>query len=321
MRHVLNIVASCSDTKATAPPPELRLRSVHEESAEARGREWLRRLELRGLHNHEAPAAKVYRGVYWSNVLRLVDTADALLYEPRLWIASAGYGLIRSDTPIAPYAATFTAGLPDSVSHDGGARGSQALRAWWKHLQAEREGDSRTCRNLADLVLAQPDSSVLVLGSPAYMDAMSDDLAAAVSHLPNPQRLVIVSSNGAIRGPALAANFVANDARLCTEFGGALVAIHAKTARFVVEHAGGEPLMAAQAAAAVSRLIDAQPAFCRPSRTPQSDEDVIEFISRELRLDSQLRPSPLLRRFRAANFQCEQSRFKALHARVTRGEQ
>ena len=33
----------------------------------------------------------------------------------QLWACSAGYGLIRADALVRPYAATFTSGHPDSV--------------------------------------------------------------------------------------------------------------------------------------------------------------------------------------------------------------
>src|SRR5262249_60222115 len=54
-------------------------------------------------------------GEHWAASLDAQRTAEQRGVASRLWVLSGGYGLLPSDTEVAPYAATFVSGNADSV--------------------------------------------------------------------------------------------------------------------------------------------------------------------------------------------------------------
>src|SRR4051794_14410967 len=94
-------------------PAELRLRQVAGGSASVRADRWWRRLTGHG--SETVPAVDLYGGDHWSIAKTLPDVARANGFEARLWVSSAGYGLVPADAKIRAYSATFATGQPDSV--------------------------------------------------------------------------------------------------------------------------------------------------------------------------------------------------------------
>src|SRR5581483_11722789 len=74
------------------------------------------------------PAAELYLGDHWA-VVRELATRPGV----RVWVCSAGYGLVSVESPLRPYSATFAAGEPDSVCV-GAEDVTATRRAWWRAL-------------------------------------------------------------------------------------------------------------------------------------------------------------------------------------------
>src|SRR5947199_312969 len=113
-------------------------------------------------------AIKLYSGTYWATVRRVHMRALAQGYDAKLWITSAGYGLVAATARIKPYSATFSKDNHDSVCPGALSRIERAdiLRRWWNGIIRGR--------GLASIATRDAQASVLVIAGPAYIEAMRD---------------------------------------------------------------------------------------------------------------------------------------------------
>src|SRR5437867_843027 len=127
---VLNLVVTCTDRKTRSVPKACMLRDVHGRSIEERVERWIERLEDGS--EETLPAVDLYAGDHWSVARSLETVAVARGLEARVWIASAGYGLIPLRGLVRAYSATFSPGHADSVAAEsnGSDPAGLAERRW-----------------------------------------------------------------------------------------------------------------------------------------------------------------------------------------------
>jgi hypothetical protein len=317
---MLNIVVSCTYRKRrTGPASKLtadqsvRLRGI-EGPMHERSDSWWNALDSAELPT--MAARDLYAGEHWSTSLKLPELAKARGFKPRLWVCSAGYGLISGDTAIKPYSATFSPG-PDSVHRPGAdAIGpSEANESWWT-LLANRQLETAQPRTLSELHSVHPDSKLLVVASERYTRALRGDISAGC--LDDPERVLLISA-GYPPNDKLAPLLLPADARFQQKVGGVRQALNARLAKWVLEDADPAEGFGA-IRARFQRELERAPALQSYDRTPMGDDEVSTFIEDEinkLRSSNQKAcHSPLLRRLRDQGNACEQSRFRRLFADV-----
>ncbi|MEI6503304.1 MAG: hypothetical protein WCP21_20010, partial [Armatimonadota bacterium] len=137
--------------------------SVAGTSLSARFQKWSRNLE--GYSGTRYRAVELYCGNAWSVVRRIVENG-ALGPRVRLWIASAGCGLLRPDTMLPPYSATFARGERDCVVRDGDA---DVVAAWWKLLAGTRKLTGVGVGSIADIARKHSGEVLIVALSSEYL--------------------------------------------------------------------------------------------------------------------------------------------------------
>lgn len=316
MAKMIYIVASCTDRKRERPPAALRLRSVAPHAADDRAERWWDRL-----HDHRSPttiASDLYVGDHWTVVRSLPEVARAAGYRAELWVASAGYGLIPASASVRSYSATFGGRHPDSVAPNGmGALRTSVNRAWWTALCAF-SFTRGVPRSLAELAQDDPGAWIVVVASPDYVSAISNDLLAARKHLKRAARLLVVSS---VTGPELGeltTNIIPSDARLQAAVGGALLSLHARVARKILQEAHRWDLDAEVVKPRYERLLARSSAPPRAHRDKLSDAEVRRFIRTQRAKQIDVTHTRLLRQLREDGSACEQSRFRELFFKETR---
>jgi len=311
----IQIVASCTNGKRRFIPPDLRLGGISQPLS-ARLATWGDRLQRSGV----APVAVIdlYRGQHWAVVRELPAVADASGYRADLWVASAGYGLVRANAQIRPYSATFTTSAPDSVWRPSDGDRRATLRAWWGGLQALPVLAADTPRSLTELAGLSQHSAILVIASPAYVIAMADDLAGARERLADPQRLIVISRRHESLPGWLALHVVPSEAPLSRVLGGSRGSLHARTARRILREVATLPLRADLLIPHYARLVSEGRTPSAPARLQISDEDVRGFIGGAMVINEGLSRTAALRRLRETGQACEQRRFARLFAEVTR---
>lgn len=306
----LNIVASCTARKAVAASAEFRLRTITGSPAPARARAWQERLERSDVRT---PAASLYKGAHWKAILDLSVAAARSGAAARLWIASAGLGLISGEEQVVAYSATFVPNDPDSVSAGFAGDWKSYARDWWRTLGDLSRSRGRHPCTIAELARYEPRAAMLVVASPRYLHAMRDDLAAAARVLANPSALVIVTSKADADLQVLADWTVVTSARLQTWAGGGCGSQNARFALRFAEQFGSVPWKAEQFRKELNHLSPSSPRAPRKSAT---DVAVVNFISRQLATEPRTSWTRALRLLRDAGLACEQSRFRELFTGV-----
>jgi len=107
---VVNVVVTCTKDKRYPVSEECQLRNVPGGTLRERMQEWHTRTN-RHWRTH-VPVKDLYAGDHWANV----RSFESSYFDIDIWVCSAGFGLVRFDDEIAPYAATFSKSHPDSLS-------------------------------------------------------------------------------------------------------------------------------------------------------------------------------------------------------------
>ncbi|WP_109485786.1 hypothetical protein [Occallatibacter savannae] len=255
------------------------------------------------------PAFDLYQGDYWANIRRMVGAVQTKsCIDVRLWIASAGCGLICPSTLIPPYSATFAPYGADTVSSEIGE-----LRQWWKLLSSIRIGNEAH-RSISGLASEDPESLLLVTGSPAYLQAMADDLQQAVSKIRHGANLTILCRRGALPGE-LEQFKVHLTANMRSVVGGALISLSARVLAWLVCN---HPLALNRPGieTALRQLNMDSGEFVVPKRKRATDEEIKDFISDRIEEDIRVSRSSVLTAFRRSGNAAEEKRFQMLFREV-----
>lgn len=314
--RTLHIVASCTQGKRCVVPPELRLGDVPDGALGQRLATWSDRLQQSGAER--IAAINLYRGQHWAVVRALPEVARAVGYPAKLWVSSAGYGLVPAEAQVCPYSATFAASEADSVWRPGDGDRRTALRTWWNGMQGVPGPDAAAPRSISDLAGNDVNAVILVIASPSYIAAMAEDLAGVRKKLVDPQRLIIISSRNGSLPDWLTSHLVPSEAPLSSVLGGTLGSLHARTARQILQGSAELPLRADVLVSHYERLVSQAETATTPTRLKLPDEEVRKFIREVTSGNGSLTYTAALRKLRTRGQACEQRRFASLYAEVTR---
>ena len=298
----VHVIVTCSNRKSRPIPAALRLGQVAGRSALQRARGWTSRLAQSG-NAPQIAAVELYAGEHWS-VARRFLTVHQPGEDIRLWVCSAGYGLIPAEARIMPYYATLTPRRADSVP------GTAAF--WWSLLSEWQGPTPQHPRSIRALVAADPAAVFMFVLSKSYLRACGADIAAACEYILDLDRLLIVSVGARPQGD-LAAFLVPADARLQAHFGGTRRALNARI---------GAHLLSTRirsrddAAGHLTALLAAQPPIPQYDRRRLSDGEIFNIIAGRLAAAPTTSANRLLREFRDAGLACEQQRFTRLYRSV-----
>lgn len=301
----VHVVVTCANRKTVPVPPAFRLASNTGSTTDEAARAWIARIS-RPDGVPPLPAADLYAGEHWMVARRLPELSTS---EVRLWICSAGYGLISVTARIRPYSAAFS-GPQDRVP--GGADGA---RQWWEALARWEGPEAGLPRSLRELTASDSSARFVLALSAAYLDACGNDIIDAVKELPDEDRLLIISAGSRNTG-RMADLIVPADARLQAAVGGTRQALNTRIAARLLEQGLTTRV---EATRYLTRLLVDQPPIPRYMRKQFSDDEVREIIAGRLVQKPGTPASRMLREFRDAGFACEQQRFARLHRQVTGG--
>lgn len=310
MVPILHIIANCADTKRALIPGILRLGSLRTASVNRRAIQWWDRLAKYG--DEPVPALDLYAGDHWAIVKSLPVLAGDFGYRSKLWVISAGYGLVPSEALLHPYSATFTNGHPDSVARSSEEVANDTLSLWWETLSKFPGPDPEQPHSLKDLLTTARNARFLIVASPSYLRAIEKDLLSALEANSNPDRILVVTSRDGLR-TKFNGNVIRADARLQASLGGARVSLNARVAAMIIMNSGTWGLDAQTLAPKLNGLIAHSPALPNYDRRRMDDEEVKGFIKKSLKQDSDVSCSSLLRILRNSQQACEQKRFKRLY--------
>jgi hypothetical protein len=254
----------------------------------------------------------LYAGDHWATVRAFESSCFGI----DVWVCSAGYGLIHIEDRVVPYAATFARNHPDSVAAKLPTNDRLgAAQAWWKATASQWNSRFRDRpRSLTDLMATYPHRSLLVVSSETYMRAIVEDLRNGVCCLSDSDQLAIVCA-GVRRLDGLDRNLVPCDARMQATLGGARRSLNTRLAAKIIRESQ-QPLRATTLRKQYQRLLGKQPPIAKYNRQPLSDDEIREFIRKQLESGRSSKHTPMLRLLRESQMACEQKRFAMLHREV-----
>lgn len=276
----VELVVTCTDRKTVAVPEQLRIRHLVDVPPVERVAHWTGLLEC--VDAPTVSARDLYAGDHWA-VVKETAGVECNGLRIRLWVCSAGYGLVPWETTLKPYSATFSPGHSDSV----GAAGFTPSE-WWDALQRWRPMAVDTPRSLAKLATFCSRSYLLICLSEPYMRAAARDLAVV-----SQQRTIAscgIVSAGVSRSSELASLLLPADGRWKERLGGAMQSLNARLARWALQNysrwQGDGRALHTWLAADLSKI----PPLDVPARTKATDREVKGWIARELASDPPLPP-------------------------------
>lgn len=235
----------------------------------------------------------------------------------RLWIVSAGYGLISPSDLIIPYGATFAPAQRDSVSSAVGRAFLKSTVEWWNMLTKwlPPTVSPNSPRSVTEVVQQDPESTNLLVLPPDYFRALGDDLSESVKYMSDPCKMIVLSSDSKC-SPELTGNLIKIDARLQKHLGGARASLGVRTARAIMQRVQYHSINISTARQVVAELISRHGVIANYDRKQVTDEQVGDFIFSELLEDRSMSYSRLLRQYRDAGFACEMKRFRGIFGKV-----
>jgi len=234
----------------------------------------------------------------------MVAAAPSQKIDLRVWIISAGYGLIRLDAPIMSYAASFSVGPDQVVSTEDAPRWWEALAEW------NGPGFPRTIEGLAKLEICGP---LMVVASAPYVKAILGDFAGARKVLSD--EAIGLISTGYARHESMESVHLPGDDRFLSDRGGTAHTLNVKLASWALEtfHEWKNDFSILHAS--FKDRLGKLAARDHTTGTPNTDADVKAFIEERLSTDPKAY-TVLLREFRGRGRACEQLRFKQIYSSV-----
>lgn len=310
MAGVIDVVVSCSNRKRYPVPSSLSLHTVQKDAVDRRASNWLSKLKTYSVSPR--PVASVYGGDHWSVVRALTGPDSEYKIQRRVWICSAGYGLIPYNASIKPYAATFASGHRDSVSF-GKSSGQIQIdnQFWWQSLARSWEGPAPgTPRSLHAIPTLCGRAPMLIALSSDYLSAVLRDIEQLLSDDYYRKHLAIVSCGTPKLDGPLASNLLPCDARMQSAVGGVRASLNVRIAAHLLRHLR-HPSPSYTTLLKLSQRIEKKP-IAKLKRKTLSDDAVRDFISRQLSRDQNISRTSLLSLLRKQKFACEQLRFARL---------
>jgi len=296
--------------KKFLPTGNLLLREATAGSMEERFSSWSKLVQQAKAAS--APAVDVYCGGHWSVVRALYSSRLNNNIQPiRIWIISAGYGLISAADRIIPYSATFSPNHPDSVSNSSGISLAVSARNWWRLLGQWRPPflAPGAPRSVAEVVSVSPSAACLLVLSPDYYSALREDLQKAVKLIADPERLIVLSSHERSMSD-LPSNSIRIEPDLQSHLKGAMSSLGIRTAQAILKDLSAHSLTVSAARKCVSGLLSRHGVAKKYNRKLATDAEVIQYIEAEMSKHKVKTYSPVLRKFRDAGFACAMARFK-----------
>lgn len=312
-RPTLHVVVSCKSRKTRPVRDELRIANVPSISLDERVQTWTGLLATSD--DESVIAGDMYAGEHWKVVRDLASGLGDDL-SIKVWVVSAGYGLVEYSTQLKPYAATFIRAHVDSVVPKNA---TYTASDWWAAISdwTPKAGMPRQIRALAE-TMGSGDFILLALSEP-YAVAVAHDIVAAARARPGHVGLVsagLLTSCSPELSEQLRDILLPAESRLKSLVGGAMQGVNARiAAKAAADHALWFPNAASLRHLLRSWLTDTPP-LQQYHRHTLSDDEVRSFISTHTHLGGGQSKSRLLRALRDAGMACEQSRFSALYQQV-----
>lgn len=296
------VITTCTNRKRIEPALELCARSMPHGDAREVASLWRERLDR---SVNRVALTSLYCGRGWQEA-----TAAAEVSHSRLFVVSAGLGLISAAGEAPAYNLTLVSGSPDDITRKLN-RGSSA--EWWDFIS---EGLSPAAEALGDRGL------ILAALSRPYLSMVGRDWSRWPQPLKDRLRLFTLDPSGVPEG--LGQNWMPYDERLeslGSGHAGTRSDFAQRALRHFATHFASAPGDAQQHAELVRRALAPFALPVVPDRERLTDREIVGLIHREWDAVGGRSGAMLTHLRRGLEVACEQGRFRLLFARASQERQ
>lgn len=163
----INVILTCSSSKKLETPPSLSLKNFKKESVEELSKSWMSNILSNSFTT--LPAIEMYKGVYWEVVKKLYNNSKI----NKIWVISAGYGLIDINYNISSYNIGFKDKSLNSIKLNTLNPTKNVFSEWWDNIT------DITHNKISDLY--NSNEIYIIYASYDYMKAIKNDICKIIS--------------------------------------------------------------------------------------------------------------------------------------------
>jgi hypothetical protein len=316
----LTIISTCTNRKKTGGVSPILLDDCADGGWNQTLTNWLAHMQAPGRPKN--PACQVYGGTHWHETLAGLASAIDNGFHAKLWVMSAGAGLIPANHPIPSYSATFTNGANSIHNLDWPKESTPRSRCrnWWLELNSRRQATlPQSLQRIGELSRPSDERCIIVICSRDYFFAVEPELIKLAAKAKN---LLIfsagISSSCRDINPILSQCIAPIDERfkqIAPDLNRVNFALNARIARWVIEeHANVLRSGASAVIELLAQIAKSLPPLERRTIVKMTDEEVTACIAQQCQPD-RASATKLLHYFRTVmKKSCEQKRFGRLFA-------
>ncbi len=278
---------------------------------------------IRSSHLKPRKAIELYKGPLWDSYRDAWGLINNREKAAHFWILSAGYGLIKAEDKIVPYDITFQEhrnGNPSILSKiNKGINQTKkdVSQNWWELLNSSNDKHPASIKSLVENS-TEDDLFLIILGKD-YLDAVFNDLQAAIKISKRPEQILFISNNpNDPTAKCLQDNWIYADSRLNNITGANNTLVNAKIAKELLwkMYSEWEDKWSKGEFDDYLRQLSSRTQVCkRPLRNHCTDLQVKTYIRSQLEVKD-IPFSNLHREYRNSGNACEYQRFKNLYQEV-----
>ena len=329
----VHLITQCVAGKSREPKQHMKIANHSKASIDELFKNWKANLIRESKGSGNQCAQIVYSSQYWTIFWGLAKLISGEVGPGKRWVVSTGYGLIQTSQEIAPYHATFSQRQDDSIKVNNSSSGTDDGKRWWSLLSNDRVLKNRfgqgmlhmNTRSLRSLIEITPPFELLVfILSPAYMKALEEDLGETPDLWTYENVLIFSSVKLTKKDPRLPrtiriSELDAEALRRREKYQVNNTTLPLKFIDYMVAKLGVRNFTVETIRDQQKKLRGRMSVKKYDHRQPQSDDQVLKFIRKEVKLKDYKGYSPLLRVLRDSGFQCEMRRFSGLYSQVKNG--
>lgn len=299
---MINIISSCTNSKKQTPSEAFKIANFKTDmQLEDVINIWNENIEKETIQVYEA--TKLYKGAAWKATLD-TTTMLATKFNTRLYVASAGYGLIHAETKICSYDSTFASSTANSITKFIVNADKNANVQWWNMI------------NKFKLSSFQKGSYFFIVLPHEYLSAAQDTIKLLVEKFD--KKVFIFIANKHPIPLFMKKNIIKFDSRFNNFQTGVLSNMLQRAVLWLSSEIIKKeiPLVHQELQKHIDAKMNNFEAFNMPVRSKLSEDEIRNKIEKMILKDKNLSASKGLKNFRNSGYACEQKRFGKIFKEV-----
>ena len=298
---MIYLISSCTNSKKNTAHPTLKISNLSTKWPLHRAiDQWLENITN---SNPEVTALDLYKGASWQSTLETYRLLSSHI-ETKLFVASAGYGLIKAEKKITSYDSTFAANTENSISRFHNTSSDHSNTVWWDAINKITINDF------------SKDSTFFIILPYEYLLATQNFIKSLIEKFEN--KVLIFTANQKSVPCFMNPYLIQFDTRFNTFQKGTASSLLQRAVQWVSKEIIEKniPLTRDAIQKHIDKTLSKHEKFEMPKREKIDESSIREKIVKMIESGQVNSASQGLRLFRQNGFACEQKRFGKLFREI-----